>query len=71
MQDAFKISVFIICAVAFSALLAFIIVSLVNHANSDSIDACMELGGEVVTRGFKCELPSGIVVNPIKWKEGM
>lgn len=54
---------------ALSAVIALGIVAAVDAANSDRIDACERLNGEVMTRGYNCELPNGLIVDPIKWEE--
>lgn len=56
-------------SLALGIVIGLVIVALVNAANSDRIEACERLNGEIVMRGFNCELPDGLIVDPIKWEE--
>lgn len=53
----------------FSFLVATGIVTWANAANADAIDACARLGGQITVRGWNCELPDGLIVDPIKWEK--
>lgn len=45
------------------------ICGLMYYANWDKVQACEELGGDLLERGFRCELPTGEIVNPVKYLE--
>lgn len=51
------------------AVFASLITGSVYYANWDKVQACEELGGDLWERGFRCELPTGEIVNPVKYQE--
>lgn len=59
---------------AFSLLLVILAIgipTLFFAMNQDKIEACQTISGELVVRGFRCELPTGEVVNPVKYLENL
>lgn len=57
----------VIGSLVISVVLTTVIVLTVNAANQESIEACLKLGGDIVTRGFNCLLPTGEIVEPIRY----
>lgn len=68
MSGALKAIGLLLAVFALSTLLALGIVTVIDFFNADEIQACHEVGGNVM-RGYLCNLPDGTVVDPIRWSE--